>query len=139
MDKRGINPLIVTSILVGLTLVIGVTIFGFGVDIQKSSIESNTYDLEELGLVQFSAYYKDAACEETGTIPAEHFCYRIFIKNNENFPLGFVVQTSSPAGSHISGPDEFPLGPYEQKVFNINYPINLGDQDLYAEVNPVVK
>jgi hypothetical protein len=135
MDKRGINPLIVTSILVGLTLVVGVVIFGFGIDIQQSTIKDNSYDLEELGLVKFSAYYKDAECYPE---PQTH-CYRVFIKNSEDFPMKFVVQTSSPLGSHISGPDDIFLGPYEQKVFNITYPINLGNDSLYAEVNPVVK
>jgi len=127
--------LIVTSILVGLTFVISVTIFGFGTQIQKSAIESNTYNLKELGLVKFSAYYKDADC----TPEDGNHCYRVLIRNNENFQMKFVVRTNSPSGSSTEGPDNIVLNAYEQKVFNINYPTQLGEENIYAEIDPVVK
>jgi hypothetical protein len=135
MNRKGINPLIVTSILVGLTIVISVTIFGFGTRIQQDAIDANTHNLQDLGLVKFSAHYQDAFCEPG---PGNH-CYRIFIKNNEDFLMNFVVVTNSPKGAHISGPGGISLGPYEQKVFNITYPNNLGNDSLYAEVDPVVR
>ena len=135
MNKLGVNPLIITSILVGLTIVIGVTIFGFGTKIQQSAIEANTYDLQELGLVEFSAYYKDANC----TSAAGYNCYRIFVKNNEDFSLKFAVTTNSPIGTHVTDPSSVSLGPYEQKIFIIEFPDRLGNEDIYAELDPVVE
>jgi hypothetical protein len=135
MNKRGVSPLIVSVLLVGLTFVVGIVVIGFGTDIQKLSIENQETDLEVLGWVQFSAYYKDASC----TPEANHHCYRLLIVNNEDLPINFIVKTNSLLGKEISGPDEYFLGPYEQKVFNINYSSSLGNESVFAEVDPVVK
>lgn len=135
MNKRGISPLIVSVLLVGLTFIVGIVVIGFGTNIQKEVIGNQETDLEVLGWVQFSAHYKDASC----TPESNNHCYRLLIVNNEDIPINFIVKTNSPLGKEISGPGEFFLGPYEQKVFNINYSSMLGNESIYAEVDPVVK
>jgi flagellin-like protein len=131
MNKRGISPLIATSLLVGMTIVIGVVVIGFGHNILYSVQQNQELDLVKAGLVNYEVYFKDTNCNETGN------CYKMLFSNGENFPLKFSVITHAEFGSHISGPENYLLNAYEQKVFIITYPSDLGMAN-YAEVDAFV-
>jgi hypothetical protein len=133
MNKRGISPLIISVILVGFTIAIGVTVILWGTNVQKSTIKNQETDTKNLGLLNFDAYYKDSNCNAV----AGENCYRLLLINHENFDLGFVIKTHTSLGSHISGPENYILGPYDQKTFDISYPAELGVEEVYAEVDAI--
>ena len=138
MDKKGISPLVMAVILVGITITVGVVIVGFGHNIVYSTQQNQELDLVKAGLVNYDTYYKDAECnEEDPEVPKGNSCYRMLFSNGEKFPLKFSVVTHAEFGVHVSGPDEYLLNAYEQKVFIISYPSDLGDAD-YAEVNAFI-
>jgi len=135
MNNKAVSPLIVTVMLIGVTIVVSVVVFSFGMQIQTNAIDNQETDLTKLGLVQFSAYYRG----EPVCVPENNsLCYSLLLVNNEDFDLRFVVKTHTSLGMDISGPEGLELGAYEQKVFIINYPVGLGEVDIYAEVDAVV-
>ena len=124
--------MIVTSLLVGMTFVVAILVGVWGTEIHQSMIKKQETDVEKLGLVNYDVYYKDSNCSVVG-----ENCYRMLFVNNEDFLMSFVIVTSTDLGSHVSGPDGYKLGPYEQKLFNISYPSSLGKEGIYAKVDAV--
>ncbi len=135
MNKRGLSPLIMTVILVGITITIGVFIIGFGHDIVYSTQQNQELDLVKAGLVNYDVYYKDINC--SGQVNLNESCYGMTFVNKEGFALRFGVTTHAEFGVHVGNPENYFLDAYEQKVFIISYPSDLGDAD-YAEVNAFV-
>lgn len=130
MNKRGINPLIATTLLVGMTFVIGIVVMGFGHNLLYSAQQEQGENLQNVGLVNYDAYYRDEVCDETQT----EDCYRMLFSSNEDSALKFNVITHAEGGIYFSESDEYFLEPFEQKIFTIYFPKELGDAE-YAEVN----
>ena len=133
MDKRGISPLIATTMLIGMTMVIAVVVFGFGHNVLYSVQEDQELDLKEAGLVNYDAYYKDSVCN----VEDGESCYNLLFSSNEGFPLKFSVITHANGGMHLSDSEDYFFEPFEQKIFVIIFPDKLGKAN-YAEVNAFV-
>ena len=132
MKTSGISPLIATTMLVGMTVVIAVVVFGFGHNILYSVQQDQEVNLKEAGLVYYDSYFKDADCDG-----GKDSCYRLLFVNEENFPLRFNIVTHTEGGMHLSESEDYLLDPFEQKIFVIIFPSKLGDAN-YAEVNAFV-
>jgi len=128
MNKKGINPLIASVLLIGVVIVAGVIIFVWGTNLQKTTIDRQETDTARLGLTRFSSSFADTEC----TPEDKKYCYRLLIKNTENFPISVTVLTHTDSGSDVSA--GYILNEFDRKIITVNYVSSIGSSNIKSEI-----
>jgi flagellin-like protein len=132
MEKRGISPLIVSVILVGVTIAMAGFIYYW---ISNATVESQRYSGPIF--IDFEMR-KLADCEDFGgecVSDNSDAYYCLLIENKENFDVWYKVKTVGKNGISISDECSPSLGPYDAEIFRVGYNSNIGELD-YAQVIP---
>ena len=137
MRKRGISPLIATVILVGSIIVIASLVYRFSLGTTVSTTEETSELIDTAMPVRFSTRWQPGGSCGSCT-PPEDDCYSLFIENEENRDVGFIVRTTGNVGTAVSSDKDRVLGPFEAQIFTICLDVGqVGVTPYTAEIIPV--